>query len=189
MFIWGGGAQVLPHYASADGGAALRSLEIIVHQVPQPWHPQSVCMHEACLAVQAVAPERAAAFTAALFAAQERFFDASTYDVSRSALYAVLAALAEEEAGVPSAPVLALLASAATPDAPNAGNGVTQQLKWAVKHHRARGVHVTPTVFVNGIEAGQVSSGWGLDDWRGFLDAFVPAPAPAAAAAAPAAGV
>ncbi len=29
---------------------------------------------------------------------------------------------------------------------------VTQHLKWATKFHRVRGVHVTPTVFVNGLE-------------------------------------
>ncbi|MEK9722523.1 MAG: hypothetical protein VW405_03420, partial [Rhodospirillaceae bacterium] len=48
----------------------------------------------------------------------------------------------------------------------NQGLGdVTQSLKWAVKYHRTRGVHVTPTVFVNGTEAPDVSSGWSADEW------------------------
>ena len=41
----------------------------------------------------------------------------------------------------------------------NAGNAMTQHIKWACKYHRGRGVHVTPTVHVNGLEAGIVSSG------------------------------
>jgi hypothetical protein len=45
----------------------------------------------------------------------------------------------------------------------NPGSEVTPQLKAAVKVHRKRGVHVTPTVFLNGVEAGDVSSGWSLE--------------------------
>ena len=41
--------------------------------------------------------------------------------------------------------------------------------RWAVKFHRVRSVHVTPTVFVNGLEAGVVSSGWGGAEWQRFL--------------------
>ena len=36
-------------------------------------------------------------------------------------------------------------------------------MKWIIKHHRTRGVHVTPTCFVNGLEAGIVSSGWSAE--------------------------
>ena len=43
-------------------------------------------------------------------------------------------------------------------------------IKWAVKYHRCRGVHVTPTVHVNGLEAGIVSSGWSGEQWRAFIE-------------------
>ena len=46
----------------------------------------------------------------------------------------------------------------------------TQALKWATKLHRVRGVHVTPTVHVNGLEAGIVSSGWTGEQWLKFLE-------------------
>eukprot|EP00435_Cladocopium_sp_Y103_P032240 s1318_g8.t1 len=61
----------------------------------------------------------------------------------------------------------------------NAGNAVTQHLKWAIKFHRVRGVHVTPTVFVNGLEAGIVSSDWSADEWAAFLDWHVNKTTPA----------
>jgi hypothetical protein len=51
----------------------------------------------------------------------------------------------------------------------NTGNGSTQMLKWLVKYHRSSGVHVTPTVFVNQIEASHVSSGWELSQWQELL--------------------
>ena len=53
----------------------------------------------------------------------------------------------------------------------NAGlEQVTQQLKWAVKYHRVRGVHVTPTVFINGIEADDISSSWDSAQWLNKLE-------------------
>ena len=66
-----------------------------------------------------------------------------------------------------------LQALAFSGSSPNGGNGVTQRVKWAVKNHRARGVHVTPTVFVNGVEAVEVSSSWGLEEWCAFLEPYV----------------
>ena len=74
---------------------------------------------------------------------------------------------------------------------------MTQHIKWICKHHRTRGVRtfaplpvcctrthrrslrlfasclladVTPTVFVNGLEAGVVSSGWTPEQWLQFLE-------------------
>ena len=52
----------------------------------------------------------------------------------------------------------------------NTGNETTQDLKWLVKYHRSQGVHVTPTCFINNIEAGQISSGWELSQWQELLE-------------------
>ena len=51
----------------------------------------------------------------------------------------------------------------------NTGNETTQMMKYLVKYHRSCGVHVTPTCFLNGIEASAVSSGWTLAQWQEFL--------------------
>ena len=53
----------------------------------------------------------------------------------------------------------------------NVGNAVTQAIKWSVKFHRARSVHVTPTVLLNGIEAPDVSSGWSAEQWAAKIGA------------------
>jgi hypothetical protein len=56
----------------------------------------------------------------------------------------------------------------------NTGNAATLDLKWATKYHRVRGVHVTPTVFLNGIEAPDVSSGWDADQWAAKIADCLP---------------
>ena len=158
--------QVAPAYTEKADASRSR-VEFVVHHVPQPWHAQSSYMHEACLAVKNVAgAQKYLEYCAALFAAQEQFFDDATIDKPRRAIYADLAALAANYCGVDAAAVLAELELTGPG---NAGSKVTQALKWEVKHHRAQGVHVTPTVFLNGIEAVQIGSGWSLAEWTEFL--------------------
>mmetsp|Transcript_76963 Transcript_76963/g.220448 ORF Transcript_76963/g.220448 Transcript_76963/m.220448 type:complete len:309 (+) Transcript_76963:60-986(+) len=142
----------------------------VVHSVAQPWHAQSSYMHEASLAVLDVAgADKFWEFSGEVFAQQSRFFDDMVYDKTRNDIYKELAEIAAS-VGVDSASVLERLRPAG---AGNAGNAVTQRLKWATKLHRTRGVHVTPTVHLNFLEAGIVSSGWSADEWNNFLDYHV----------------
>lgn len=72
--------------------------------------------------------------------------------------------------GIPKADILAYL----NPEVLGKDNKVGS-LRWVkneIKFHRSRSVHVTPTVFLNGIEATQVSSSWTLEQWSEFLDPF-----------------
>jgi protein-disulfide isomerase len=55
------------------------------------------------------------------------------------------------------------------PGARNSGNAMTGQLKLHIKYARRLGVHVSPTVFVNGIEAAHVSSGWTPQQWADLI--------------------
>jgi len=139
-----------------------------VHQVPQPWHPQSAMMHECALAAALAAPGATVGVWDALFAQQVEFFDDASWAKSRAEIYAELAAVAGS-GGADEAAVAALLAPSASGG--NSGNGTTAALKLCVKHHRKRGVHVTPTVSVNGLEADAVSSSWTVAQWREFLGA------------------
>eukprot|EP00747_Dinoflagellata_sp_TGD_P217869 gnl/TRDRNA2_/TRDRNA2_90207_c1_seq1.p1 gnl/TRDRNA2_/TRDRNA2_90207_c1~~gnl/TRDRNA2_/TRDRNA2_90207_c1_seq1.p1 ORF type:complete len:150 (+),score=32.29 gnl/TRDRNA2_/TRDRNA2_90207_c1_seq1:47-451(+) len=124
-------------------------------------------MHEAALAVLEVAgTKKFWEYATALFAKQEHFFDSAVYDKTRKQIYEELAEIAGT-VGVEAGSVMEKLKL--TSDG-NAGNAVTQRMKWATKFHRARSVHVTPTVFFDGLEAGVISSGWTPQEWQDFLD-------------------
>jgi protein-disulfide isomerase len=50
------------------------------------------------------------------------------------------------------------------------GDDVNQWLKYHTRHGRQLSVHVTPTVFVNGINLADHSSSWTLEDWAKHID-------------------
>ena len=83
-------------------------------------------------------------------------------------MYVLLASAASEATGVDKAAVLEKVKYLGT--SPNSGNEMGQQVKWYVKLGRKNGIHVTPTVYVNGIEEGKISSGWTLEQWTEYLD-------------------
>jgi len=132
-------------------------VDTLFQNVPQPWHPQSTWMHEVSLAVKALDESKFYAATAAIFAVQEKFFDSEVEDKSRKQILTELAAVVAPATGLEASAVLAQVALAGEG---NKGSATTQQIKWAVKYHRCRGIHVTPTVLLNGLEAPDVSSGW-----------------------------
>mmetsp|Transcript_8107 Transcript_8107/g.23861 ORF Transcript_8107/g.23861 Transcript_8107/m.23861 type:complete len:203 (-) Transcript_8107:236-844(-) len=141
--------------------------KFVFQNVVQPWHAQSTIVHEAALAVKRVAPEKFVGFCRAVYDSFDAFTSTSVQPETREQTGNRLAALAESACGVPASDVQALLKLTGEG---NAGCAVTQEVKWYVKHHRARGVHVTPTVFVNGIEAPQAGSAWTAEQWSSLLD-------------------
>jgi hypothetical protein len=160
--------SVIPSYMRRDSDA----LKVVFHQTPQTWHPQGILLHEAALAVQMVKPECYAAMYAQLMeAAPEQFNDAATYDKSRTDIYQELAELAVA-AGVDHEAFLTVLMLDTSGGQKNSGNSATGALKLVTKHHRQRGIHVTPTCAVNGIIC-DTSSGWTLAEWQAFLDPLV----------------
>ena len=92
-----------------------------------------------------------------------KFKDADTWEKSRGQIYAELVELAKSVGVEGIDEKLKMKESGEC-------NEMTQRLKWAVKYHRCRAVHVTPTVHVNGLEAGIVSSGWTPEQWCAFLE-------------------
>lgn len=156
--------SVIPALEKED---LLNKIEFIFHSVPQPWHAQSCCMHDAVMAAAILDRQHVGTYIFNIFADQANFFDDKIKDMSRVQLYQKLADIAGAS-GYDAAAIADKLSLETVQG--NGGLGdVTQQLKWAVKYHRNRGVHTTPTVFINDTEAGDVSSGWLLDDWLGKL--------------------
>ena len=138
-------------------------IQFLWQSVPQPWHAQSCCMHDAIMAASILNVEKTPAYILNIFAKQTDFFDDRSKDLSRVQIYDQLAAIGGQS-GYDVSTLSALLSLEGVKGNEGLGN-VTQYLKWAVKYHRVRGVHVTPTVFINGIEAPDVSSGWNDKEW------------------------
>ena len=157
--------QVIPHYGD--------KVRFVFYHQPQPWHPQSTMLHEAGVGVYNLGGVDAFwKFSAALFDTATDFYDANTYDKSRSQIYEELAALAQSAAGVPKADLLAKLRRIEKEGELNTGNECTQDLKFFVKLGRQTGIHVSPTTTLNGMVC-DTSSGWSLDQWKEFLDPHV----------------
>jgi hypothetical protein len=44
------------------------------------------------------------------------------------------------------------------------------QVKQVIKYARKASIHVSPTVLWNGVEEGQISSGWTADQWMQWVE-------------------
>lgn len=148
----------------------------VFQNVPQPWHPQGAYLHEVAFLVKKHSPECFNKFVREIYALFKggfgKFFDSDTYEKSRKDIYAELVEVAAG-VGADKAKIAAdlKLVPLQTPAGIlNAMTEATVDLKWAVKYHRSRGVHTTPTVFVNGIENTVCSSAWTGEQWTAFLE-------------------
>ncbi|PHH61465.1 hypothetical protein CDD81_373 [Ophiocordyceps australis] len=142
------------------------NLQVVFRQQIQPWHPASTLLHEAALAVLRLEPAKFWRFSAVLFDKQKDFFDEAVAHEGRNATYSRLADLARE-LGVDGDAVFDLLEIKAG-DAQNKGNQVTPDVKLVTKMNRRVGVHVTPTVVLDGVVQ-DVSSSWTGEQWKEWL--------------------
>lgn len=148
----------------------LPPMKIQMHQLPQPWHPQSTLVHEFALAVRKVYGEKVYfEVSNILFNSQKQFYDDESWGKTRDQMYTLFCTLCKDTE-VKSEEILPLLKRLSTGH--NSGNSITSEFTKVVKYHRKRGVHVTPTVYVNGIEATEISSGWTTDQWLDFLKEY-----------------
>ncbi|KAK3827787.1 MAG: hypothetical protein J3Q66DRAFT_321086 [Benniella sp.] len=151
-------------------------VQVIIRNQIQPWHPASTLTAEAALAVEKVDPTQFARYSNVLFTQQKKFFDEAVVDKSRSDIYNELVSL------IPTSPepstilteegVFSLLHIPPVQDAnqsTNAGNKVTNDLKYFIKLGRQNGIHVSPTAVWDGVVENSISSGWTLDDWKKFV--------------------
>jgi hypothetical protein len=155
--------QVIPWLEGQHVG----QVQITMYYVPQPWHPQSATLAEGALAVERVKPDAVKAFIMGIFDHREKFNDDAAFHLSRVDIYKLMVPHAEA-AGLGREEFLEGLAQ----NPPGQGGiPVTTQLKFYVKHHRAAGVHVTPSVLLNGIADNGISSSWSLQQWKEHLTA------------------
>eukprot|EP00615_Pteridomonas_danica_P011575 CAMPEP_0114354840 /NCGR_PEP_ID=MMETSP0101-20121206/19776_1 /TAXON_ID=38822 ORGANISM="Pteridomonas danica, Strain PT" /NCGR_SAMPLE_ID=MMETSP0101 /ASSEMBLY_ACC=CAM_ASM_000211 /LENGTH=166 /DNA_ID=CAMNT_0001496499 /DNA_START=64 /DNA_END=564 /DNA_ORIENTATION=- len=157
--------EVMPNYNTSN-------VDMLFQNVPQPWHAQSSYMHEVALAVKLVDESKFYPACQAIFAKQEDFFDSNCMDKTRMQIYDELIAIV---ASVGVDPALVKAQVELKGDG-NAGNECTLLMKFAVKYHRVRSIHVTPTVLLNGIEAPDVGSGWTAEQWKEKIDSVIGTP-------------
>ncbi|KAI5477037.1 thioredoxin-like fold domain protein [Pseudohyphozyma bogoriensis] len=168
--------KVIPLIESSPDVAS--SLQLVIRQVPQPWHASSTIVHEAALAVsKSVAepgdvksygkPEVISLFQKFFFKLmdeQKSFYDEPTSAETPNQTRERLAVLAES-VGVDKAKFLAAIKVGKS----NGGTPVTNDLKLHVKYQRQNSVHVTPTVALDGIIDNSVSSSFTGEQWTQYL--------------------
>lgn len=140
---------------------------IFRHQI-QPWHPSSTLVHEAGIAVAQLAPSKFFKFNDALFEHSTDYYDEPVYNESRPETYKRLAKLAHESVGVDEQEFLKLVSVPALPAGSkplNKGNALQTDLKYFIRQSRQNGVHVSPTVVVDGIIDGGLESGTATEIW------------------------
>ena len=134
------------------------SFNLWMVNVVQPWHGvQSSILHDVSFAVARSAPSKYGAIARVLFDNIERFYDSEVQDLTRRQItQSVLELISEKLTLEEKRSVEALLYIA--PNSGNAGNGVGVDNKYFAKYSRTLGVHVTPTVVVNGIVVPSIES-------------------------------
>mmetsp|Transcript_5615 Transcript_5615/g.11863 ORF Transcript_5615/g.11863 Transcript_5615/m.11863 type:complete len:208 (-) Transcript_5615:62-685(-) len=144
-----------------------KQISLVAYTMPQPWHPQGTILAEAVLAVEAVSPTALVPFISRIYETRsDKWTDEKTVDKTRNQLYDECAALAAD-VGVDAAAVRDQLTI--KPDL-KSGNLVRGLFKQYVKFARKNGMHVSPTVVVNGLEEGSISSGWTLEQWKEYVN-------------------
>ncbi|RKP22319.1 hypothetical protein SYNPS1DRAFT_32101 [Syncephalis pseudoplumigaleata] len=141
---------------------------IFRHQI-QPWHPQSTLVHEASLAAERVDPTKFYEIAASLFEQQASYFDEALVHKTREQVYQQLSEQLSKVVDKPAASIHAELA-VPTGEPKNIGNKVTDDLKWHIKYARQQGVHVSPSVYWDGIVDNSISSGWDLSQWKAYIE-------------------
>ena len=174
------------------GGGVTDGLACVLHNVIQPWHHQSLWLHEAAFAVRQLFPAVEFAFWKALFRDAPAWYDKEIYGLTRAQFYTKISALAAEvvvqeiPSSAPVAAVQTKLLQYLVPPKQEGGNypeearhlgsgpeddenALFPYTLQTVKFHRKRGVHTTPTVFMNGMEQAQITSAWTADQLKDFL--------------------
>eukprot|EP00392_Amoebophrya_sp_AT5.2_P001528 g1530.t1 len=169
--------QVMPtlrEKAKTNPARYENTVEFLFQPVSQAWHMQSSVMHETAFAVTfELGKAKYWDFASAVLEKRyELFCDHQTCHMTRRELHKLILSLGvgkqvltEEEAERVDKNWLKKFEE-------EQGPGLVYDAMMAMcKMHRKRGVHVTPTVFMNDVEAADVSSGWTAEQWLEKIEA------------------
>ncbi|KAG5518923.1 hypothetical protein PMAC_002454 [Pneumocystis sp. 'macacae'] len=144
-------------------------IKFLVRSQVQPWHPSSTLLHEAALAVSKLSENQTIKFVAELFEHQDEYFDTALVGESRIETYRRLSTLAKNTVDIDPDKFMDLLYIEGTrigEKGYNIGNKITSDLKLLIRYSRCKSVHVSPTVFFNGVINDSISSSWTFDDFK-----------------------
>ncbi|KAG7195102.1 uncharacterized protein KQ657_004219 [Scheffersomyces spartinae] len=159
--------------------------QFVYVNVIQPWHPNSNMLNEYGLAVAKFLREGPRSDVDAssifwnvskiLYENKEKFYDEATVSLTRNQTYAYIAKVVNEK--LPQLPftesqVLELLDIKPSDTPSNSGNGVIGDVKYFTKYLRGVGVHVTPTISINGITT-NIESGWSIDELVKYFESQI----------------
>lgn len=138
---------------------------IFRHQI-QPWHIQSSVVHAVIMVVAREQPSRLFDAITAIFKRQRELFDEHMEDKSQIEMYEKVLSILNEETQIQLDKNLFRINQTES----NAGNAMTVDLKYHIKYARKHGVHMSPTVFVDGLEEPAIDSKWTVEQWTAYLD-------------------
>lgn len=152
-----------------------KKFQFVFVNVIQPWHPTSTMLHEFSLVLAKLLRDSPSTtvsansifweFSALIFKNKEQFYDEGSVNLTRNEIYESIADLPGfDSLGLPFGKEaildqLRITAVKDPKDATNLGNGASLDVKYFTKYLRGVGVHVTPTVSIDGIVNPSISSG------------------------------
>ena len=139
-----------------DDFLTTHKLQIRFNHVPQPWHLRSIPIHNVGLAVARYKPEAFWDYSLQLFKDAKETWDDNFNNATPNEFNNVLAEHAHKYTGVDKVLVVDYLGD-------KEASTRMADLKYFVRYHRTVGVHMTPTVAINGIICGNIESSTDLD--------------------------
>lgn len=131
-------------------------LQIRFNPVPQPWHLRSIPIHNLALAVGRYKPEAFWNYSLQLFKDAKEIWTDNLDDLNPADFNKVLIQHANKHTGVEKSLIADYLGE-------KEASLRMADLKYFVRYHRTVGVHMTPTVAINGIICGNIESSTELD--------------------------
>lgn len=162
------------------GGKYHGHLSLVTRPYPQPFHYFAMFHTEAVLVFGYAHPDLFWSYLTAVFDTQTEYFNVPVSTMTPSAcrdkLTEVALSVLEKHGKLGSGPRSKAfgefrdrLEVKQKGDYINGGNESLDDMKYLIKVGRQDGVHVTPTVLLNGLKEDSVSSSWGKEEWEQFL--------------------
>ena len=161
--------SVIPELNKSHPG----QFQFVFVNVIQPWHPNSNLLHEFSLEFASLLRKSESSesnklfwdFSEIIFKNKEQFYDTANVNLNRNEIYKQISTLPDlQTLNLPfeiSQVVenLKITPTTSGEEPHNSWNAATNDVKYFTKYLRGVGVHVTPTVSVDGVTNNSVSSG------------------------------